>query len=99
MKTQKKLKTRTVGVKPEKKGNVFLQHDNGRPHTSILTRDTIADFGGLPLYSPELTSDLQLFGIVTFLGNNDNAVILAVKRWGLEAEGDFYEREMQDLVH
>jgi hypothetical protein len=37
------VKTQIVRVKAEKKGKVFLQCDNARPHTSILTRETTAD--------------------------------------------------------
>jgi histone-lysine N-methyltransferase SETMAR len=67
------------------------------PHTSILTRETIAEFGWTdlppPPYSPDLVpSDFHLFGLVKdgLCGKHfvsDNTVIVALKKmtWRLTA--------------
>jgi hypothetical protein len=44
VKTLKKLKTPILTMR-SLKGKYFLQHDSARPQISILTRETIAEFG------------------------------------------------------
>jgi histone-lysine N-methyltransferase SETMAR len=73
-----------------------------RPHISILTRKTTAEFGWavLPhlLYSPDLApSDLHLFhpvkdGLHGKYFTNDDTVTVAMKKWLLEADTNSYER-------
>ncbi|GFR64790.1 HAUS augmin-like complex subunit 6 [Elysia marginata] len=66
--TLKRLWARIVRVRSDMDiGNVLLLHHNALPHTSVITRETIASFGWIilphPSYSPDLAhSDYHLFG-------------------------------------
>ncbi|PNF14748.1 hypothetical protein B7P43_G08352 [Cryptotermes secundus] len=62
-----KLDYRKVCSRPEKQTTFRLQHDNARPHTSLVTTAHITKFGWTvlphPPYSPDLApSDFHLFG-------------------------------------
>ena len=107
--TLTKLKSRISRVRPEKKTNFYLQHDNARPHTSFVTTQLIAAFGWTvlphPPYSPDLApSDFHLFGPLKdgLRGEHfqdSEAVVKAVRKWLASAGSDFYKRGMQALVH
>jgi len=66
--TLQKLKQRYRRVRPNRNpGDMLIQHDNARPHTSLRTQEAIAKFGWTVLphspYSPDLApSDFHLFG-------------------------------------
>ena len=68
IKTLQKLKQRYRRVWPNRKpGNMLIQHDNARPHTSLRTKEAIAKFGWNvfphPTHSPDMApSDFHLFG-------------------------------------
>jgi len=102
------LKARISRVRPEKKTNFLLQHDNARPHTSLKTVEHIVSLGWtvvpLPQNSPDLVpSDFHLFGPMKdgLRGQHIpsyDAVVQAVKQWATSTGADFYERDMQALV-
>jgi len=108
--TLTKLKARISRVRPEKKKTTFLlQHDNVRPHTSLKTVEHIANLGWTvlphPPYSPDLApSDFHLFGPMKdglrgqHFPSND-AVVRAVEQWATSAGADYYECDMQAIVH
>ncbi|PNF23675.1 Mariner Mos1 transposase [Cryptotermes secundus] len=107
--TLTKLKARISLVRPEKQTTFRLQHDNARPHTSLVTTPHIAKFGWTvlpyPPYSPDLApSDFHLFGPMKdglcgqHFPDND-AVIAAVRKWLASAGADFYGHGIQALVH
>jgi hypothetical protein len=91
-----------------REGKSFLKHDNARPHTNILTRETIAEFGWIVLpplpYSSHLAmSDFQLVGPMKdgLCGRhftNDSAVIVAIKKLLLEPDSSFHKRGIQASV-
>ena len=104
-----KLKARISRVRPEKKTTFLLQHDNTRPHISLMTVEHTVNLGWtvvpLPPYSPDLApSDFHLFGPMKdglrgqHFPSND-AIVRAVKQWATSAGADSYERGMQALVH
>jgi hypothetical protein len=96
----KKMNTLIAKQTPEKKGKFFLQHDNARPHTSILTRKTTAEFAWTVLlhllHSPDLAPSRfhQFCPIKDGLHGkhfaNDNAVTVAIKKWLLKADSNSY---------
>jgi hypothetical protein len=102
------LKIRIARGLPEKTGKFLLQHDNARPHTRILARGTIAEFGCTvlphPPYSPNLApSDFHLFGpmkdgVYEKHFANDGADIVTVKKWISGADSNVYKRGTQALV-
>ncbi|PNF17980.1 hypothetical protein B7P43_G17450 [Cryptotermes secundus] len=107
--TVTKLKARISQVRPEKQKTFRLQHDNARPHTSLANTAHIAKFGWTvlphPPYSPNLApSDFHLFGPMKdglrgqHFPDND-AVIVAVRKWLASAGADFNGRGIQALVH
>ena len=83
------LKAQTSRVRPQKKTNLLLQHDNARPHPSFKTVEHIL--------TSIRSNVLQHFP-------SNNAVIAAVKQLvtGKQlvtaAGADFYERRMQAFV-
>ncbi|PNF14079.1 hypothetical protein B7P43_G02148 [Cryptotermes secundus] len=107
--TLTKLKARISRVRPEKQTTFRLQHDNARPHTSLVTTAHISKFGWTvlphPPYSPDLApSDFHLFGPMKdgLCGQHfpDNgAVIAAVRKCLASAGADFYGCGIQALVH
>ena len=83
---------------------VLLQHDNGRPHTSLKTREVISSFGWTrishPPYSPDLApSDFHLFWAPQrkFEGrhfSSDEEVKTAVRKWLKTQPVEFYNEGM-----
>ena len=109
IKTLQKLKQRYRRVRPNRNpGSILIQHDNARPHTSLLTQEAIAKFGWNVLphhsYSPDLApSDFHLFGPLedalrgTWFEDNER-VIRAVRTWLREQETSWYREVMRALV-
>ena len=106
--TLRTLKRRLTRVRKEK-GNVFLQHDNARPHTS---RATTAELQRLnlttvqhPPFSPELApSDFHLFPIMKEdLRGHHYAFYAHVERtvrlWLRKQCVDFFRDGFRKLVH
>ena len=109
IKTLQKLKQRYRRVRPNRNpGNMLIQHDNARPHTSLRTQEAIAKFGWTvlphPPHSPGLAlSDFHLFGPLkdTLRGSkfeDDEMVIHAVRTWLCEQETSWYREGMHALV-
>jgi transposase len=100
--TGKKLTTLIARQRSENKGNILLQHDNTRLHTSILTRETTAEFGWTVLPRPSYSPDLapSYFNLFCSMKDGlhgkhfaDDDIKVAVKKWLLKAnkllrEGD-----------
>jgi histone-lysine N-methyltransferase SETMAR len=74
IKTLQKLKQCYRRVRPNRNsGDMLIQRDNARPHTSLRTQEAIAKFGWNVLphspYSPDLAlSDFHLFGQLEEIG-------------------------------
>jgi hypothetical protein len=74
---------------PEKKGKMFLWHENAMSHTRILMMGTIPEFRWrvVTSYSPEqVPSYFHLFGpmkdsILMKQFANDDAVIVTIQKW------------------
>ena len=109
IRTLQKLKQCYRRVRPSRNpGNMLIQHDNARPHTSLRTQETIAKFGWTvllhPSYSPDLAlSDFHLFGLLkdALRGTSfedDESVIRAVRTWLREQETSWYREGMHALV-
>jgi histone-lysine N-methyltransferase SETMAR len=109
IKTLKNLKQSYWRVQPNRNpGDMLIQHDNARPHTSLRTEEAIAKFGWSvlphPLYSPDLApSDFHLFGPLkdALRGTgfeDDKSVICAVTTWLHEQETSWYREGMHALV-
>ena len=107
--TLTKLKARIARVRPEKKGNFCLQHDNARPHSSLRTTECLAKFGWTvlphPPYSPDLApSDYHLFSPLKaalrgrHFSDNDE-IVREVKNWTASAGTDFYKQGMHALAN
>lgn len=89
-------------------GDVLIQHDNARPHTSLRTSEHIAKQGWTvlphPPYSPDLApSDFHLFGALKdgIRGRhfeNNEEVIRAVKKWLRDQNKDWYRQGIHALV-
>jgi len=89
-------------------GNMFIQHDNARPHISLRTQEAIAKFGWNvlphPPYSPDVApSDFHLFGplkdaLRATRFEDDESVIRAVWTWICEQETSWYREGMHALV-
>jgi hypothetical protein len=103
----KKLKTQRARVRPEKKGKILFQYDNARPHISILTRETTAEFMWTVLPHPPYNPDLLPSDFHLFVPMNDGLhgrhfaeadVIVAIKKWFLRADRNSYDSMMQGLV-
>jgi histone-lysine N-methyltransferase SETMAR len=63
IKTLQKLKEQYRRVRPNRNlGDMLLQHDNARPHTSLRTQEAIAKFGWNVLPHPPYSHDFHLFG-------------------------------------
>jgi histone-lysine N-methyltransferase SETMAR len=87
--------------------NVILLHDNGRPHTAVLTRDKLKEFHWEtlqhPHYSPDLSpSDYHLFGpLKEAMGGHrfqsDDGVEEFVRNWAMTLPPTFYEEGIQKL--
>ncbi|GBM21097.1 Mariner Mos1 transposase [Araneus ventricosus] len=87
---------------------VLLHHDNAKPHTADLTRDTIANFGWSvlqhPPYSPDLApSDFHLFGsLKQHLGvehfADDDDVQHEVLLWMRQQPKEFYGAGIGALI-
>ncbi|GFX44207.1 mariner Mos1 transposase [Trichonephila clavipes] len=87
---------------------VFLLHDNARPHTSQLIQELIESFGWEVLdhapYSPNLApSDFYLFRYLkhSFGGkrfSDNEEVKAATNSWLSVPEADFFEEDFQNLV-
>jgi len=107
--TLTKLKVCSSRVRPETKKTFLLQHSNARPHTCLKTMEHIANLGWTilqhPLYSLDLVpSDFHLFGSMKYglrgqYFPSNYAVIAAVQQWIISTGADFYERNIQNLVH
>uniref|UniRef100_A0A803TSH8 Mos1 transposase HTH domain-containing protein n=1 Tax=Anolis carolinensis TaxID=28377 RepID=A0A803TSH8_ANOCA len=91
------------------KGNVFLQHDNARPHTSHATTAELQrlDLTTVwhPPYSPDLaSSDFHLFPIMKedlreHHYASDEDVEITVRRWLWKQSVDFFRDSFRKLVH
>jgi hypothetical protein len=101
IKTLQKLKQLSRRVRPNRNpGNMLIQHDNARPHTSLRTQEAIAKFGWAVLphspQSPDLSpSYFHLFGPLkdALRGTrfeDDKSVIRAVRTWLREQETSWY---------
>jgi len=67
IKTLQKLKQRYRRVRPNRNpGDILIQHDNFRPHTSLRTQEAIAKFGWNVLPDPPivLISRRQIFTVL-----------------------------------
>jgi len=104
-----RLKQRYRQVRPKRNpGDMLIQHDNARPHTSLRTQEAIAKFGWTvlphPPYSPDLApSDFHLFGPLkdTLHGTSfedDESVVHAVRTWLREQKTRWYREGMHALV-
>ena len=109
IRTLQKLKERYRRVRPNRNpGDMLIQHDNARPHTSLPTQEAIAKFGWTvlphPPYSPDLApSDFHLFGPLKdgLRGTrfeDDESVICAVRSWLREQKTSWYREGMHALV-
>jgi len=109
IKTLQKLKQRYRRVRPNRNpGDILIQHNNVRPHTSLRTQEAIAKFGWNvlphPSYIPDLApSDFYRFGPLkdalrgTRLEDDAN-VIRAVRTWLREQETSWNREGMHALV-
>ena len=101
--TLRKLKAKIRRVWPNlDMANVFLQHDNAPPHTSIRTMEAITSFGWTVIphlpYSPDLApSDYHLFGPMKGLWGNRYGT--AVLNWLRHQPAEFYNTGIHALVH
>jgi len=109
IKTLQKLKQCYRRVQPNRNsGDMLIQHDNTRSHTSLQTQEAITKFGWNVLphlpYSPDLVpSDFHLFGPLkdALHGTrfeDDESVIRAMKTWLHEQETSWYREGMHSLV-
>ena len=109
IKTLQKIKQRYRRVRPNRNpGDMLIQHDNARPHTSLRTQEAIAKFGWNvlphPPHSPDLApSDFHLFGPLkdALCGTrfeDDESVIRAVSTWLREQETSWYRGGIHALV-
>ena len=107
--TLKKLKARIRRVRSSlEMSKVLLQHDNGRSHTSLKTREVISSFGWTTIshspYSPDLApSDFHLFGPLkeSLRGrhfSSDEEVKTAVRKWLKTQTVEFYNEGIYTLV-
>ena len=105
----KKLKRAITRKRPLLPHNqIFIQHDNARPHSALLTQQTIRKLGWTvlphPPYSPDLApSDYHLFGpLKQFLGgkhyDNIEAVQCAVQAWIRATPASFFQDGILKLV-
>ena len=109
IKTLQKLKQRYQWVRPNRNpGDMLIQHNNARPHTSLWTQEAITKSGWTvlphPPYTPDLApSDFHLFGPLkdalhgTRFEDDEN-VIQAVRTWLCEQETSWYREGMCALV-
>lgn len=105
--TLKKLKQRILRIRPENR-RFILQHDNARPHTSRLTRESISslhfDVVPHPPYSPDLApSDFYLFrhlkkGLKGIRFTCDTDLKAAVTSWFRSQTPEFFENGMRKLI-
>jgi histone-lysine N-methyltransferase SETMAR len=97
IKILKKLKERYRRVRPNRNpGDMLIQHDNARPHTSLCTQEAMAKFGWTVLPHPPCSpdrapSDFHLFGPLkdALRGTrfeDDKSMIHAVRTWLREQE-------------
>lgn len=87
--------------------DVILLHDNARPHTANLTRETLEEIHWTtlehPPYSPDLSPcDYHMFGpLKESLGgerfDNDNAVEVFVRNWLETRPSSFYDDGIKKL--
>jgi len=101
IRTLQKLKQRYRRVRPNKNpGDMLIQLDNARFHTSLWTHEAIAKFGWTVLPHPPHSTDLapwdfHLFGPLkdTLRGTrfeDDKSVIRTVRTWLREQETSRY---------
>jgi len=109
IRTLQKLKQRYRRVRPNRNpGDMLIQHDHARLHTSLRTQEAIAKFGSTvlphPPYNPDLApSDFHLFVPLkdTLRGTrfeDDESVIRAVRTWLCEQKTSWYREGMHALV-
>jgi len=109
IKPLQKLKQCYWQVRPNRNpGDMLIQHDNARPHTSLRTQEAIAKFGWTvlphPPNSPDLApSDFHLFGPPkdALCGTRfevDESMIRAVRTWLPEQETSWYGEGTHALV-
>ena len=109
IKTLQKLTQRYRRVRPNRNpGDILIQHDNARPHTSLRTQEAISKFRWNvfphPSYSLDLApSNFHLFEPLkdamrgTRFGDNES-VIRAMRTWLREQETSWYREGMHALV-
>ena len=109
IKTFKKLKQHYRWLQPHRNArDVWIQHDNAHPHTSLRTQGAIAKFGWNVLSHPPFShhlapSDFLFFGPLnnTLHGTrfeDDKSLIHAVRTWLREQETSSYRDSIHALI-